>query len=72
MKTENAIRILAGTMILLSLALTRFVHPDWIWLTVFDGINLIQAAFTGICPAESILLRLGLTHDKAACGKAES
>jgi hypothetical protein len=60
MKMENAIRILAGTMILLSLALTRWVHPNWVWLTVFVAVNLIQSAFTGICPAVYILRRLGV------------
>lgn len=60
MKLENAIRALAGTMILVSLALAHFVHPGWIWLTVFVGANLLQSAFTGFCPAESVLRKLGV------------
>jgi hypothetical protein len=60
MKLENAIRILAGTLILLSLALAHWVNPYWIWLAVFVGINLVQSAFTGFCPAEKILLKLGI------------
>lgn len=60
MTLENAIRILAGSMILLSLVLTRYVHPNWFWLTAFVGVNLIQSAFTGFCPAETILRRLGV------------
>jgi hypothetical protein len=67
MKLENAIRILAGSMILLSLVLTRFVHPDWVWLTVFVGVNLIQSAFTGFCPAENILRRLGVGREGSEC-----
>lgn len=60
MKLENAIRALAGTMILLSLALAHFVYPGWIWLTVFVGANLLQSAFTGFCPAENVLRKLGV------------
>ena len=60
MTTENAIRILAGTMILTSLALAHFVSPMWLLLTAFVGVNLIQSAFTGFCPAETILKKLGV------------
>ena len=67
MKLENAIRILAGMMILLSIVLTRFVHPDWFWLTAFVGVNLIQSAFTGFCPAENILRRLGIGKGRSCC-----
>jgi len=58
---EKKIRILAGTMVLLSVALTHWVSPWWLLLAVFVGLNLIQSSFTGICPAESLL--------KAAEGK---
>ena len=51
MTIENGVRILAGSMVLLSIVLTVFVHSNFIWLTVFVGVNLIQSAFTGICPA---------------------
>ena len=60
MKMENAIRILAGTMVLTSLALAHFVDRHWLWLAAFVGVNLIQSAFTGFCPACNILRRLGL------------
>ena len=68
MKLENAIRALAGTMILVSLALAHFVHPAWIWLTVFVGANLLQSAFTGFCPAETVLKKLGVGG--SCCTKA--
>lgn len=55
MKIEGKIRVLAGTMILISLALGLKVHPYWFFLTGFVGLNLIQSAFTGFCPAEMIL-----------------
>jgi len=62
MPTENAIRVLAGTMILASVAMTHFVSPWWLLLSCFVGLNLIQSAFTGFCPAEIILKRLGITE----------
>ena len=60
MKLENAIRILAGTMVLLSLALAQWVNPWWLLLAAFVGVNLIQSAFTGFCPAEILFRKLGI------------
>jgi len=67
MKMENAIRILAGTMVLTSLALAHWVDLRWLWLAVFVGVNLIQSAFTGFCPAEHILRRLGVGRKEEKC-----
>jgi hypothetical protein len=67
MKLENAIRALAGTMILISLALATWVNPQWLWLTVFVGANLLQSAFSGFCPAEIILRRLGVGKGQGKC-----
>jgi hypothetical protein len=64
MKTENFIRILAGTVVLGSLALAHWVHPNWLWLTAFAGGNLIQSAFTGFCPPTWIMQRLGWIDDQ--------
>ncbi|PJC87437.1 DUF2892 domain-containing protein [Vibrio sp. HA2012] len=60
MTIENGVRVLAGSMILLSVILTVTVHPGFVWLTIFVGLNLIQSAFTGICPAVFFLKKLGL------------
>ncbi|EOW9508909.1 DUF2892 domain-containing protein [Vibrio cholerae] len=60
MTIENGLRVLAGSMVLLSVILTWFVHPNFLWLTVFVGVNLIQSAFTGFCPAAFFLKKLGL------------
>jgi hypothetical protein len=74
MKSENAIRVLAGTMVLISLALTLALNNKW-WLALagFVGLNLIQSAFTGFCPAEGILRKLGVGGEeaKACCAKGE-
>jgi hypothetical protein len=72
MKTEGIIRILAGVLVLTSVVLSRLVHPNWILLAAFVGANLIQSAFTGLCPAESILRRMGVGSGKGGgcCGGA--
>jgi len=60
MNIDRAVFAFAGTMVLISLALTHFVSP-WFWLfTAFIGLNMLQAAFTGFCPAAMIFKRLGL------------
>jgi hypothetical protein len=67
MKVENAIRILAGSLVLASLALGHWVNPHWHWLAVFVGFNLVQSGFTHICPAESIFRKLGLGKTGSKC-----
>lgn len=62
MKTENAIRVLAGTLVLTSLSLALWVNDWWLLLAVFVSLNLIQSAFTGFCPAERVLRKLGLAQ----------
>ena len=52
-------------MVLLSLALTAWVSPYFIWLTVFVGANLIQSAFSGICPAAAFFKWFGVKPGKA-------
>jgi hypothetical protein len=67
MKLENAIRILAGSIVLLSIALAFWVSQSWLLLTAFVGFNLIQSAFTGFCPAELVFRRLGVGKGGAPC-----
>ena len=61
MNVDRAVMAFAGCMVLLSVLLTHFVHPAFFWLTVFAGANMLQASFTGFCPAAMIFKRLGLT-----------
>jgi len=63
MKIENFIRILAGSMVLVSAALVYFVSPWWLLLTCFVGLNLIQSALTGFCPPSLVLAKLGWLGD---------
>ena len=67
MTIERAIRCLAGTMILLSLTLAWLVHPWFLGLTAFVGVNLIQSSFTGFCPPEWLFRRMGLKDGGGAC-----
>jgi hypothetical protein len=59
MNVDRAVMAFAGVMILVSLALTRWAHPAFVWLTVFVGVNLLQAAFTGFCPSALVFKKLG-------------
>ena len=60
MTVDKAVRALAGTIVLLSVALTYWVSPWFILLTLFVGANLLQSAFTGFCPAEKVFRMMGL------------
>lgn len=60
MNINQALRLVAGIMILVSLALTYFVHPNWMYFTVFIAVNLIQSAFTKWCPMMTIMRKMGL------------
>jgi len=67
MTTERIIRILVGIMILASIGLGIKMNPWWFALAVFVAVNLIQSVFTGICPAEWILRKMGIP----SCYEAE-
>lgn len=60
MNVDRIVLAFAGSMILLSLALGLLVHPWWLALTVFVGLNLLQSAFTGFCPLAIILRKAGV------------
>ena len=60
MSLDRSVLAFAGVMTLLSVALTVWVSPLFIWFTVFIGANLLQSAFTGFCPAAMIFKRLGI------------
>lgn len=63
MHIHDLIRLLAGTVTLIGVALTHFVHPWWLLLPTFVGLNLIQSVFTGFCPPSLILRKLGWLGD---------
>jgi hypothetical protein len=59
MNVDRAVLAFAGVMVLISLLLTTFVSPLFMWFTVFIGLNMIQSAFTGLCPAAFVFRKLG-------------
>ena len=59
MKIESLIRLMAGSLVLLGVALAYFVSPWCLLLPTFVGANLAQSAFTGFCPPSLILNKLG-------------
>ena len=59
MNIDKAVMRFAGCVVLLSVALTYFFSPYWLLLTAFVGLNLLQASFTGFCPAATVFKALG-------------
>lgn len=59
MTIDRAVLAFAGIMTLLSAALAALVSPWWLLLTAFIGLNMLQASFTGFCPAAMVFKRLG-------------
>lgn len=60
MTLDRAVMFFAGVMIFVSLALTLWVSPYFVWFTAFIGANLMQASVTGWCPAATIFKALGV------------
>ncbi len=60
MTIGRAVTLLAGSLVLLSIALAWLVHPGWIFLAVFVGFNLVQSSFTAFFPAANLFRALGL------------
>lgn len=67
MTVDNGVRVVAGTFVLASVALGIWVHPGWFGFTAFVGVNLIQSAFTGFCPAATLLRKAGLGDGAGCC-----
>jgi hypothetical protein len=70
MTVERGLRMMAGTVILVSMALAQFISAYWYLLTVFVGLNLLQSAFTNWCPGMAILRKMGL-KEAAVCATSE-
>ncbi len=65
MSIDRIVLAFAGVMVLASLALGYFVSPWWLLLTAFVGLNLLQSAFTGFCPAAMVLKKAGVRPGQA-------
>ena len=60
MTVDRALRLIAGALVVISVALGVFVHPGFFWFTAFVGVNLLQSAFTNWCPMMAVLRKIGL------------
>lgn len=60
MTIESALRLVAGFFVALSVLLGIYVNANFLWFTLFVGVNLLQSAFTNWCPMMAILRKLGL------------
>lgn len=60
MTIDRAVFIFAGIVVLAGVTLGHYVSPLWLLLSAFAGANMIQAAFTGFCPAALVFKKLGV------------
>ena len=67
MTVERALRLIAGAFVALSVVLGIYVNANFLWFTLFVGLNLFQSAFTNWCPMMTILRKAGL-HDTGLIG----
>lgn len=65
MNIDRMVFAFAGSFILISLLLGHYMHPYWLLLAAFVGLNMLQAAFTGFCPLAMILKKIGLKPGQA-------
>ncbi len=60
MRMENYIRIIAGSLVFVSSLLGYLHNTNWLWITMFVGLNLLQFGFTNFCPLARILKKIGI------------
>ena len=60
MTLEPMLRLIAGVFVSASVLLGTYVHPYFLWFTLFVGVNLFQSGLTNWCPMMTILRRAGL------------
>lgn len=65
MNLDRAVLRFAGVVVLISVLLAWFVHPWWMGLAAFAGLNMIQASFTGFCPAAKLFKAIGVREGTA-------
>ena len=65
MNLDRAVLAFAGCVVLTSLLLAWLISPYWLLLTAFAGVNMIQASFTGFCPAAMVFKKFGVKDGTA-------
>ena len=66
MTLESMLRLIAGAFVIASVLLGMYVHPNFLWFTLFVGLNLAQSGFTNWCPMMAILRKAGVSDAPAA------
>ncbi|MDH7912752.1 DUF2892 domain-containing protein [Winogradskyella sp. SYSU M77433] len=61
------IRAIAGTFVIISVLLGMYVNENWLWFTIFVGVNLLQSSITKWCLMEDILRKVGIKDSKESC-----
>lgn len=64
MTLEPMLRLIAGVFVAASVLLGIYVHPYFLWFTLFVGVNLIQSAFTNWCPMMAFLRHFGVKNGR--------
>ncbi len=59
---QRIIFFVAGLLVLTGITLSHYINPNWIWLSVFVGVNMLQSSFTKFCPLEKILDAAGVKN----------
>lgn len=70
MTVERTLRLIAGALLLASLALAHYLSPKWLYFSAFIGLNLLQSGFTNWCPMMTILQKAGLKSAGCGCSPA--
>jgi hypothetical protein len=63
MNVERMLRLIAGLFVAASVLLGIYVHPYFLWFTLFVGLNLFQSAFSNWCPMMTILRHSGVPDE---------
>jgi len=64
MTINDWIHVIAGTFILVSLALGTWVNSGWYFFTAFVGLNLFQYGFSKFCPMAYVLRKFGVPEGR--------
>ena len=72
MTVERALRLIAGAFVTLSVLLGMYVNANFLWFTLFVGVNLFQSAFTNWCPMMVVLRRRGFPDATSAAAPVTS
>ncbi|HST29073.1 MAG TPA: DUF2892 domain-containing protein [Rudaea sp.] len=65
MNVDRLVMRFAGSMVIVSVLLAHYFSPWWLLLTLFVGVNLLQASFTGFCPLARMLRKFGVAPGSA-------